>query len=70
MECVRGRTDAWPNSAALRRLMKDRATVAAVARELGVSWDTVITIAMDATRMTVANDTWRLDGVRSEDGGR
>ena len=48
----------------LRRLMIDRATVAAVARELGLSWDTVNSIAMDATRMIVAADTGRLDGVR------
>ena len=48
----------------LRRLMIDRATVAAVARELGLSWDTVNTIAMDATAMIVAADTKRLDGVR------
>ena len=41
----------------LRRLMIDRATVAAVARELGLSWDTVNTIAMDATQMIVAADT-------------
>jgi transposase len=47
-----------------RRLMIDRATVAAVARELGLSWDTVNTIAMDATQVIVANDTTRLDGVR------
>lgn len=47
-----------------RRLMIDRATVAAVARELGLSWDTVNTIAMDATQMIVATDTTRLDGVR------
>ena len=44
--------------------MIDRATVAAVARELGLSWDTVNSIAMDATRMIVAADTGRLDGVR------
>jgi hypothetical protein len=44
--------------------MIDRATVAAVARELGLSWDTVNTIAMDATRMIIAADTGRLDGVR------
>ena len=44
--------------------MIDRATVAAVARELGLSWDTVNTIAMDATQMIVAADTTRLDGVR------
>lgn len=37
-----------------RRLMIDRATVAAVARELGLSWDTVNTIAMGATQMIVA----------------
>ena len=48
----------------LRRLMIDRATIAAVARELGLSWDTVNTIAMDATQMIVAADTTRLDGVR------
>ena len=47
-----------------RRLMIDRATVAAVARELGLSWDTVNTIAMDATQVIVAGDTTRLDGVR------
>lgn len=48
----------------LRRLMIDRATVAAVARELALSWDTVNTIAMEATAVIVANDTTRLDGVR------
>ena len=48
----------------LRRLMIDRATVAAVARELGLSWDTVNTIALDATRTIIAADTTRLDGVR------
>jgi transposase len=48
----------------LRRLMIDRMTVSAVARELGLSWDTVNTIAMDATQTIVANDTARLDGVR------
>lgn len=47
-----------------RRLMIDRATVAAVAWELGLSWDTVNTIAMDATQMIVAADTTRLDSVR------
>ena len=41
----------------LHRLMIDRATVAAVARELGLSWDTVNTIAMDATQMILAADT-------------
>jgi hypothetical protein len=44
--------------------MIDRATIAAVARELGLSWDTVNSIAMDATRMILATDTGRLDGVR------
>jgi len=48
----------------LRRLMIDRATVAAVARELGLSWDTVNTIAMDATQHIVAADAPRLNGVR------
>ena len=48
----------------LRRLMIDRVTVSAVARELGLSWDTVNTIALDATRMIIAADTGRLDGVR------
>jgi transposase len=48
----------------LRRLMIDWATIAAVARELGLSWDTVNSIAMDATAMIVAADTTRLDGVR------
>jgi transposase len=48
----------------LRPLMIDRMTIAAVARELGLSWDTVNTIAMDATQMIVAADTHRLDGVR------
>jgi transposase len=48
----------------LRRLMIDRMTVSAVARELGLSWDTVNTIAMDATQTIVAADTARLDEVR------
>jgi len=48
----------------LRRLMIDRSTVAAVARELGLSWDTVNAIAMEATQMILAADTDRLDGVR------
>ena len=48
----------------LRRLMLDRTTVSAVARELGLSWDTVNTIAMDATQVIVAADTGRLHGVR------
>lgn len=48
----------------LRRLMIDRMTIAAVARELGLSWDTVNSIALDATQTIVAADTTRLDGVR------
>src|SRR5258705_2019699 len=44
--------------------MIDRATVAAVARELGLSWDTVNPIAMDATQTIIAADTTRLHGVR------
>jgi transposase len=48
----------------LRRLMIDRMTVAAVARELGLSWDTVNTIAVEATQTIVATDTTRLDEVR------
>ena len=44
--------------------MIDRATVAAVARELGLSWDTVNTIAMDATQTIIAAGTTRLQGVR------
>lgn len=44
--------------------MTDRATVAAVARELGLSWDTANTIAIDATAVMMAEDTTRLDGVR------
>jgi transposase len=44
--------------------MIDRMTVAAVARELGLSWDTVNTIAVEATQMIVSTDTTRLDGVR------
>ena len=33
----------------LRRLMIDRTTISAIAAELGVSWHTVNTIAMQAT---------------------
>jgi transposase len=47
----------------LRRLILDRATVAAVARELGRSWDTVNSIAVEATRTLLLSDTTRLDGV-------
>ncbi|MGH3584927.1 MAG: ISL3 family transposase [Pseudonocardia sp.] len=49
----------------LRRLVVDRATVAAVARELGRSWDTINTIAVEATReLLAAAGPARLDGVR------
>lgn len=49
----------------LRRLMIDRMTITAVARELGLSWDTVNTIAVEATQTIVADDPHRLDGVRA-----
>ena len=60
------RTSGLVDDAAMRplhpaRLMIDRMTIAAVARELGLSWDTVNTIAMDATQMIVAADTTRLE---------
>ena len=49
----------------LRRLIADRPTVAVVARELGRSWDTVNTIAIEATTELLATtDPVRLDGVR------
>ena len=49
----------------LRRLIVDRATVAAVARELGRSWDTVNTIAVEATSGLLASvGPARLEGVR------
>jgi transposase len=48
----------------LRRLMLDRTTVAAVARELGRSWDTVNSIAVEATRTLLLTDTTRLQDVR------
>jgi transposase len=44
--------------------MIDHTTVWAVARELGLSWDAVNAIALDATQTIVAADTHRLDGVR------
>ena len=48
----------------LRRLMLDKATVAAVARELGRSWDTVNSIAVAATsELLLAAGPARLDGV-------
>ena len=49
----------------LRRLVVGRATVAAVARELGRSWDTINTIAVQATTELLATlGPARLDGVR------
>ena len=49
----------------LGRLILDRVTVAAVARELGRSWDTVNTIAVAATTELLATvGPARLDGVR------
>nr|WP_266099573.1 transposase family protein [Rhodococcus ruber] len=48
----------------LRRLMIDRTSIAAIARELGLSWDTVNAIAVDATTGLLAADTARLDSVR------
>ena len=48
----------------LRRLMLDKATVAAVARELGRSWDTVNGIAVEATReLLLTAGPARLEGV-------
>ena len=49
----------------LRRLVIDRATVSAVARELGRSWDTVNAIAVAATTELLSTaGPARLDGVR------
>jgi transposase len=49
----------------LRRLVVDRAMVAAVARELGRSWDTINTIACEATTDLLATvSPTRLDRVR------
>jgi len=49
----------------LRRLMIDRTTVSAIAAELGVSWHTVNSIAMQATaELVVAAGPDRLAGVR------
>ncbi len=48
----------------LRRLAVDKATVAAVARELGRSWDTVNSIAVAATQeLLLSAGPARLDGV-------
>ena len=49
----------------MRRLAIDKATVSAVARELGRSWDTVNSIAVAATReLLITAGPARLDGVR------
>lgn len=49
----------------LRRLAIDKATVAAVARELGRSWDTVNSVAVAATeQLLLRAGPARLDGVR------
>lgn len=49
----------------LRRLAMDKATVSAVARELGRSWDTVNAIAVEATQtLLLTAGPARLDGVR------
>jgi transposase len=49
----------------LRRLMLDKATVVAVARELGRSWDTVNDIAVAATsELLLTAGPARLDGVK------
>ena len=54
----------------LGRLMCFRMTIGAVARELGLSWGTVNTIALDAAQAIVAADTTRLDGVRVREESR
>ena len=49
----------------LRRLMLDKTTVTAVARELGRSWDTVNSIAVEATgELLLRAGPARLEGVR------
>ena len=48
----------------LRRLMIDRTSIAAIARELGLSWDTVNAIAVEATTGLLAADPARLESVR------
>ena len=48
----------------LRRLAVDKATVAAIARELGRSWDTVNSVAVEATKtLLLCAGPARLDGV-------
>ena len=48
----------------LRRLAVDKATVAAIARELGRSWDTVNQVAVEATKtLLLGAGPARLDGV-------
>nr|WP_240918392.1 transposase family protein [Rhodococcus sp. 14C212] len=48
----------------LRQLMIDRTSIAAIARELGPSWDTVNAIATWATTTLITTDTSRLESVR------
>jgi transposase len=48
----------------LRRLAVDKATVTAIARELGRCWDTVNQVAVQATQtLLLAAGPARLDGV-------
>lgn len=55
----------------MRRLAIEKATVAAVARELGRSWDTVNSIAVAATQeLLLSAGPARLDGVRGKRGRR
>lgn len=44
--------------------MIDRTSIAAIARELGPSWDTVNAIAVEATTGLLAADPTRLESVR------
>lgn len=48
----------------LQRLAIDKMSVSAVAKTLGVSWDTVNTVAAELTRELVFNSAGHLDGVR------
>ncbi|MCB8913968.1 transposase family protein [Rhodococcus rhodochrous] len=48
----------------VRRLMVDRTSIAAIARELDLSWDTVNAIAVEAATGLLAADPTRLESVR------
>ncbi len=48
----------------LQRLAIDKMSVSAVAKTLGVNWDTVNTVAAELTRELVFNSAGHLDGVR------